>query len=469
MSQTGFPNGGIMPDDTPTEFYSELIKSEADIKEIANAVISQAYNPDIIDPKYSFNIATEINGVVTAGLMLAQYYVQQRTYQGNDGYGSFANPAVTNFTEDTSTAFLRSLGSNPDNKSLYNSFVSSSKPYAIGNIYGGLKYGQNAFSWTPEGNLRLFDSYTFTSISDFGLTGSNFIVNLIGTSIGGTIFAPLGVEKYIQDLLAKGLISLNNVRFLSGLLSWLSVPDKVEPYFYQDADSSVIGYKLTIGALETMYIKTEWTPQQIYNKNPALFWNAIRAGLIPLSALYTITNLLCDPVQVGSGPNTLLPNYGSVATDCGSNPNSWTFGGGGNYPKPFTSFAQRTVEAANLLGPFAKFGNLSGRIIVLGTITPNTNYSGELGFIIQSWAEADIGNVLYAQNNELPKNEWFEQTNKTKLRVRFAHFPGEPFIDVQVATGSYAVGNSSLYIPDITIPVSATLLLGTLILAAALL
>jgi len=58
------------------------------------------------------------------------------------------------------------------------------------------------------------------------------------------------------------------------------------------------------------------------------------------------------PLEMGLGPNPFLsPNYAPVAGRAG--PSDWSYGGGGNYIRPFTSFSQRLVEASNALGPFA--------------------------------------------------------------------------------------------------------------------
>jgi hypothetical protein len=218
-----------------------------------------------------------------------------------------------------------------------------------------------------------------------------------------------------------------------------------------------------------MAFRTTFTPQELYDYNPALFWNAVKQGLIPFSALLLMPNFICTPIEVGASPTAFLPNYSSVATDCGDNPDNWTFGGGGNYPRPFTSFSQRLVEATYALGPFAKFGNISGRIATLGLVCPNSSNDGELGFVRQPWAEADIGNSRYTAANELYKNDWWNQAVKTKHEIRYAHLPGEPVLTIEVATASYTTGSPEKYSPDIGAPEDYTLLLGTLIIAGALL
>ncbi len=88
MSQTGFPNGGILPDDDADFTYSNIITSEADIRAAAQEIVNEAYISGTIESKVADTVATSVEGLATAGLTLAQYYIQQVTYQGNDGYGT---------------------------------------------------------------------------------------------------------------------------------------------------------------------------------------------------------------------------------------------------------------------------------------------------------------------------------------------------------------------------------------------
>ena len=215
-----------------------------------------------------------------------------------------------------------------------------------------------------------------------------------------------------------------------------------------------------------MAIRKRFTPQELYDSNPELFWNAVKRGLIPFEALLNMPDFICNSIEVGTGPTFFLPNYGSVSGNVGSN---WTYGGGGNYPRPFTSFSQRIVEATYSLGPFAKFGPISGRVVVLGTVcNVGSNYSAQVGFIRQDWSGADIGNSQYTANNELFKNDWWNQAVKTKHNLRYGHLPGHPILPIEVATASYTTGAPEKYDPDLPAPEDYTLLLGTVLAVAAL-
>lgn len=479
MSQTGFPNGGILPDDTENFTYSELIKTEEEIKSIASALSAQAYNSQAIDPANSTTTSTHMEGVVTAALLLVQYWVQQVTYQGDDGYGTAGNPVSPNFSEQTSNLFLQSLGSDPDSGKLYSNYENYSRNLAaVSNTFFNLGSGKDSFTWTSEGNLRISDKYTFTAVSDFGIAPPQNIVNsgkwqdllkwipihLLGVSVGTLIFAPLSA---LHDTLI-GQIFFNALG-----------PDAngAEPFYYLDYSAQYGGRTyFELGSLEPMFFRKEWTPQEIYDANPALFWEAVKRGFIPFSALLLMPDFICSSIEVGSGPDAFgfLPNYAPVNSDIGEDMNDWTFGGGGNYPRPFTSFAQRIVEANLSLGPFAMLDyknpttnvstRISGRICYLSIAcngAPN-----EIGFIRQNWYGADTNGVGYGDN--LLKWQWWEQAIKTKHEVRYGHLPGYPTVTVEVATASYAVGDDNNYSPDLPLQEDYTLLLGTLLAVAAL-
>jgi hypothetical protein len=475
MSQTGFPNGGIMPDDNADFTYSNLIKTEDEIKEISSRVAAEAYTNDVT-PSKRVSTSTQMEGLITAGLTLAQYYIQQITYQGENGYGTESNPVSPSFSASTKKEFVSRLGSNPNPADLYSSYNDSQygprNVAGVQNIYFNLGSGKNAFSWDANGNLSISDKYKFTGINDFGAAPEQqdiqkfrngesapalipyIVPAIVGVSIGILIFGPLALTKGV------GLID----RVIFNLVK--PNADPVEPFDYDLLRNKNGGQLTPFGNLEAMFIKTTFTPQELYDYNPTLFWNAFKQGLIPYSVLSTLE--ICSPIEVGSGPTFFLPNYSSVASNIGSNPNNWTYGGGGNYPRPFTSFSQRIVEATYSLGPFAKIGNVSGRIAVKGTVCGGGNYIGQLIFVKQAWAEADLGNSEYTNNGELFKRDWWNQSVKTKHIIRNGNLFGNPFVEVEVATASYTTGSPQKYDPDIPTPEDYTLLLGVVLGAAAL-
>ena len=131
------------------------------------------------------------------------------------------------------------------------------------------------------------------------------------------------------------------------------------------------------------------------------------------------------PLEVGSGLlNFLTPNYTPVAGRAG--PADWTFGGGGNYIRPWTSYSQRLVEANNSLGPFGMRlgGNITGRLV----ISTQSESLGQLAYRDQPWYTVDDGNTGYPS-----KAEWWGTVVKTVVQARDLNTEGHPMIHVEVA------------------------------------
>ncbi len=132
-------------------------------------------------------------------------------------------------------------------------------------------------------------------------------------------------------------------------------------------------------------------------------------------------------LDVGSGPiNLIAPNYAPVGGNSGIHPNGWTYGGGGNYIRPFQSFSQRIIDASHILGPFAMRlgGNITGRVV----ISTESESLGQLAYRDQPWYEFDDGNTGYVS-----KAEWWGSVVKTVIRLRDLNTEGHPFIHVEVA------------------------------------
>tara|TARA_B100000579_G_scaffold402515_1_gene385808 strand:- start:1311 stop:2864 length:1554 start_codon:yes stop_codon:yes gene_type:complete len=136
---------------------------------------------------------------------------------------------------------------------------------------------------------------------------------------------------------------------------------------------------------------------------------------------------ITTPYNVGTGPMMFLsPDYLPVLGSCGRNPTAWSYGGGGNYPRPFTSYTQRIVEASNSLGPFARRvgGGASGRVI-LSIYEPS---SGQLAFREQPWYGFNDGNTGYVS-----KAEWWDKSIKVYVQLRDVHVAGHPTDVFEVA------------------------------------
>jgi hypothetical protein len=130
-------------------------------------------------------------------------------------------------------------------------------------------------------------------------------------------------------------------------------------------------------------------------------------------------------LTVGSGlVNFLSPNYSPVSGR--ANSVDWTYGGGGNYIRPWTSYSQRIVEATNSLGPFAMRlgGNITGRIL----ISTQSESLGQLGYCDQPWYTVNDGNTGHQS-----KAEWWGSVVKTVIQVRDLNTANHPMIHVEVA------------------------------------
>ena len=136
---------------------------------------------------------------------------------------------------------------------------------------------------------------------------------------------------------------------------------------------------------------------------------------------------ITTPYNVGTGPMMFLsPDYLPVLGNCGRNPTAWSYGGGGNYPRPFTSYTQRIVEASNSLGPFARRvgGGASGRVIT-SIYEPS---SGQLAFREQPWYGFNDGNTGYVS-----KAGWWDKSIKVYVQLRDVHVEGHPYDVFEVA------------------------------------
>jgi len=474
MPQQSFLNAGIMPNDNVDFTFSNINVTQEQIQNASNSVRATAYDTNIMtNLVVSDTVSSRIEGLTTAALMLAQYYIQQVTYQGADGYGSAANPVEPAWSENVKALFARSLGPDPDKESLFSTYEwNSCNIDGVNNTFFNLGMGKNAFTWEANGNLTISDTYLFTGFDDLGAAPT---YNQLSTPAGYLTYAfklfsalALGTPLVILAAL-RGNNLIEKMLYLTGGID-PTVPFNLSRY------TEVYGINVTnIGLIEPMKFRTTFTPQELYDYNPALFWAAVKQGLIPFSALLAMPDFICNSIEVGAGPTAFLPNFGQVNADIGTNPNNWTFGGGGNYPRPFTSFSQRIVEATYSLGPFAMLDyanpttgtstRISGRIANLGVVCPESS-SGDTGFIRQNWYGADTGGTGYGSN--LLKWQWWEQCVKTKHTFPYGHLPGHPDVTIEVATASYAVGNAANFTPDLPAPEDFTLLLGVVLAAGAL-
>ena len=482
MSQQGFPGNFIMPDDTGDFPYSNLIVSKQEIESEVRAWAAQSFDESENNQIVSDTTLGSLNGLVSAALVLAQFYIQQITYQGAGGPGTtFENAREIPFDEESKCKLLNNLGNNSSPGSLFSNYEGSRyRLDGVENIFFNLGFSEGAFTWGSDGSLTITDKYLFTGLDDIGAAPT--LANIQSIQ---------GILKYLMKLLigvavGSPLVTLASLRgnsIIGKILTLMGALDPGVPFdlfrwIQANGEPATV-----IGNLEPMFIKLTYTPLEICKCNKKLFFNAIQEGKIPFSVLASMPldgtcGFECASRPVGSGPDPLgiLPNYAPDNRVLPASTSSWTFGGGGNYPKPFTSFAQRVQEANDIHGPYAviDFGNpkegtsnrISGRINYLSIVcngAPN-----EIGFIHVDWYNADQPKPA-AYGNNLSKAEWWEQCDKRKFKCRYGHLPGFPMVTVELAAASYAEADPAFYNPDIPLGnaiADHTLLLGAVMFAA---
>ena len=482
MSQQGFPGNFIMPDDNSDFTFSNLIASKSQIQSEVKSWAQQSFLESQNNQIVADTTLGSLNGLTTAALVLAQYYIQQVTYQGADGPGTTrALAREIPLDEESKNKLLNNLGSLASPGNLFNAYEASRKTLdGVEHIFFNLGSEGGSFTWGSDGSLTITDKYLFTGMDDIGATPT--LVNLQSVP---------GIVKYVMKLLlatAAGspLIALADLRGNTNLGKILTLMGALDPGvpFNLFRWTEVYGTNVTnIGTIEPMFIKLTYTPLEICKYNKRLFFSAIEEGKIPFSVLATMPidgtcGFECGSRPVGAGPDAFgfLQNYLPDNRVLPASTSSWTFGGAGNYPKPFTSFAQRVQESNDIHGPYAMvdFGNLSDGTV--GRISGRINYlsivcagaPNEVGFIHVDWYNADQPKPA-AYGNNLSKAEWWEQCDKRKYRFRYGHLPGFPYVDIEVAVASYDETDPAFYNPDIPLGnaiADYTLLLGVVMFAA---
>ena len=217
MAQQGFPGNFIMPDDNADFNYSNLIVSRNAIESAAEEFRGDSFNNQFSDPKVADDLRTQLSGLATAALMLAQYYIQQITYQLPNGPGTPGNPIEVPYDDEVKCKFIQSLGSNPSASGLFSSYNNNSRNLdGVANVFHNLGQQQGAFHWMPDGSLEIRDTYVFTGMDDLGAAPTddqrksvlgflNWLVKyLVGLAVGLPL-VPLAVQKGIQNNISKML------------------------------------------------------------------------------------------------------------------------------------------------------------------------------------------------------------------------------------------------------------------------
>ena len=425
-----------------------------------NALVQSTNFTGKIDPRLYGN-SQHLRAYWTAAMTLSSWWHHQKL--GPQGPGtSDSNPLDVPFSDLQKQNFIGNLGSHPQPEMLYaayNNYGAQGAGFdpAVSNTFFNLGYGHEAFSWGADGSLTVKDVYFFEGFADFGVAQDwnsawsqspmNFLVAL-GRAMAAAAFIGIPATGQAAERW-----------FLQRLLNMLGVN-------LEDDDRPFRAHKTwawnpIVGSAAAMHIKTTWTAQEIFDNNPELFWAAVRAGLIPLSVFETLQGVHYAEHPMGGNSNNLPGMNDNAPVNGNIDPNnvaSISFGGAATYPKPFTSWLQNVDDANFILGPYAKFGNIPGRIII---ITDSPGF-GELGFWIQRWDVHDDGPVIQ-QHGYQTKNEWFNSAMKAPVPVRYLHWPGRPWVKVQMAYHGFSTGSppEQVWTTDLAL---ATAVLGSMTL-----
>ena len=197
----------------------------------------------------------------------------------------------------------------------------------------------------------------------------------------------------------------------------------------------------------------------LFDSNPDLLLDGIARGQIGIGRVDGV-------IPVGAGqPNPFITSFlGGPYPPQNSpfNPNTLaglSFGGGGNYPRPFLSFSQKITSANySYIGPYARFvrfvssscdpdaegcvGGSSGDVYGRLGIIPNGLGSGSYGFFLSPWNSATIDGQYNAEfwserfniTPQMPdKPTWWDQCSKTTILARFYNHPSRHFCEIEIA------------------------------------
>lgn len=198
---------------------------------------------------------------------------------------------------------------------------------------------------------------------------------------------------------------------------------------------------------------------ELFALNPDLLLDGISRGQIG-------TGKVSGAIPVGAGqPNPMITSFlGGPYPPQNSpfNPNTLSglsFGGGGNYPRPFLSFSQKNTSALySYIGPYARFikfvhskcdpdslgcdGGDGGDVYGRFGIIPDGLGSGSYGFFISPWNSVTIDGQYNAEfwserfniDPKMPdKPTWWDQCSKTTVIARLYNHPARPFCEIEIA------------------------------------
>ncbi len=411
------------------------------------------------------NSVNEISNFMTAATTLTQWWDLNRIGNYNGPGTSRANPYEVPFSENAKSNIVSSLGSNAESTALWNAYYDKTKyNSAVGNTYFNLnsdpRYGGVAFQ---DNKLVIYDVYNFEGIGDWGTAPTE---SLDKARLSGDLVGMVKSPDFLPWLIKTigVIVVMAPAGTVTALIRQLVIALGFDPTTGQFADGTPISsvnspyvlytrdfLNLQIGNLANLYIRNEFTAEEVCKWNPALYRDAVSKGYLQVDAeptgscsqigaqadCFDATNNVVPVGQAQPIPLLGFPYYAPRVMEISStNPTSWQVGSNDKYPSPFTSYIQQTYNTANYLGPYAMWGPIAGRIC---QIRSGSNF-GEPGFIAQCWDVFDDtpNNVDADGERYSSKLEWWNSCEYAYVEVRNLLFSGQPPTLVKVAVKSFS-------------------------------
>ena len=420
-----------------------------------NTVASAFYNdetdfsglPDWAKP--ASNGIDYVANYITPAITLAQWIRAQQI--GWTGPGETPeNPYIVQVDQTNRQEIVEKLGFDPSPPELIKDYDRETRFHpSLRNTFFNLAGGElGGVRWDKESDeLVFFDRYNFEGIGDFGLAsaGSDHsgvravweFVKCVAVSVSTFPFSS-GKALFRQVVVALGF-NPSTGKFADG--QSLSDFDSLPFTTFKQGN-------FQIGNVRNLYIEFRITAEELCDHNPVLYRAAVAKGYLEFrsdiagSCSKVDERSLCfdaigNVIPVGQAqPMALLgfPYYPPNVSQMYSM-STYNFGLNNKYPSPFTSYIQQTFNTANLLGAYAMWGPIAGRLKI---IQGGAN-SGEIGFIAQCWDDFDDGpNNVDGDGIQYPsKLEWWNTCEYEIMTVKNLLFAEQPPSDVTVAIKSF--------------------------------
>lgn len=416
----------------------------------------------------SNNNITEIQNFMTAATTLTQWWDLNRLGNYSGPGTSQDNPYEVPFNATQKAHIIASLGSNASPAALWTQYFDVTKyNSAVGNTYFNLntdeRYGGVEFK---DNKLVIYDVYNFEGIGDWGTAPTapgaeaikrpDFLPWLVKTFAVIIVMGTAGtITAGIRQLFVALGFNPNTGKFADG-----TDVDQIRdtlPYYLYTRDR----LNIEIGNVANLYIRNEFTADEVCQYNPALYRDAVSKGYLKSDATasgscsnigasaqcFDAADNVVPVGQAQPAPILGLPYYQPSVRSISDYPSQWQVGTNDKYPSPFTSFSQQITNNTFFLGPYAMWGPISGRIcLIVGGVN-----SGERGFIAQCWDDFDDG--PYNKDNDgiqySSKKEWWDNCRTIDVVVPNLLFSGQPQTLVTVAVQSFqGPGASNVWGPN---------------------